>query len=174
MSSNPFHCDCSLQWLLEYGGLVSDITDITCTPHTVHHGAQPQPLAGVSQLLCQYTQHCFSLCRCCTFLACDCRMKCPHSCTCLHHQVFIISILSNNIFTNLSHGVSTSYNVLRKDSLPYQEKSPWTPHMFILMETTCQSSNQSSSSNAFTLASLDTPLVAEKQTYPYISTGVPY
>ena len=46
--------------------------------------------------------------------------------------------------------------------------------MFILMETTCQSSNQSSSSNAFTLASLDTPLVAEKQTYPYISTGVPY
>ena len=142
VSANPFQCDCSMQWLLEYGGLVSDITDITCTPHTVNHAAQPQPLAGVSQLLCQYTQHCFSLCRCCTFLACDCRMKCPHSCSCFHHQVFIITILSNNIFTNLSHGISTSYNVLRKASLSSHQESPWTRHMFILMETTCQSWDQ--------------------------------
>ena len=42
---------------------------------------------GAESFLCHYTTHCFSLCRCCTFLACDCRMNCPEACTCLHDEV---------------------------------------------------------------------------------------
>ena len=36
------------------------------------------------QFLCPYETHCFALCKCCDFDACDCEMSCPDNCTCYH------------------------------------------------------------------------------------------
>ena len=70
------------------GPIVGDLKDLKCSPHSVHGPLQSLYLTEVprEELLCQYTQHCFSLCRCCTFLACDYRMRCPSACDCFHDQ----------------------------------------------------------------------------------------
>ena len=44
------------------------------------------------EFLCPYETHCFALCMCCDFFACDCRMKCSEGCDCYHDQTW-----SNNI-----------------------------------------------------------------------------
>ena len=43
-----------------------------------------------SEFLCPYETHCFALCMCCDFFACDCRMKCSDGCNCFHDQVSTI------------------------------------------------------------------------------------
>ena len=37
-----------------------------------------------SSFLCQYKSHCFALCHCCDFDACDCEMTCPENCRCYY------------------------------------------------------------------------------------------
>ena len=37
-----------------------------------------------SEFICQYQTHCYALCMCCDFFACDCRMKCSDGCDCYH------------------------------------------------------------------------------------------
>ena len=90
VSGNPLLCDCTLQWTLT-SATVADLSSVTCS-HTHQAGVEstnPVSLvsASQSQFLCHYTTHCFSLCRCCGFFACDCRMSCPAQCTCLHDEV---------------------------------------------------------------------------------------
>ena len=93
---NPLVCDCELEWLSGYApgaGLNPRITDygsLSCQPPLASSGGEPVPLSSVEEgsFLCSYTSHCFSLCRCCTFFACDCRMKCPDPCDCFHDQVY--------------------------------------------------------------------------------------
>ena len=46
-----------------------------------------------SQFVCQYTAHCFALCMCCDFFACDCRMRCPEGCTCYHDSTWSANII---------------------------------------------------------------------------------
>ena len=43
--------------------------------------------ATPADFLCSYSAHCFALCHCCDFDACDCEMTCPENCTCYHDQV---------------------------------------------------------------------------------------
>ena len=90
LSGNPLLCDCTLQWALT-SDTVADLTKVTCSHHTQAGGETASPVslmaASQAEFLCQYTTHCFSLCRCCGFFACDCRMSCPAQCTCLHDEV---------------------------------------------------------------------------------------
>lgn len=51
---------------------------------TVSHPSYFQ--AKSTDFLCPYTAHCFALCHCCDFDACDCEMTCPDNCTCYHDQ----------------------------------------------------------------------------------------
>merc|ERR1719438_439403 len=90
LSNNPLLCDCTLQWTLT-GDSVADISRVTCQHHdqTTSHVS----LATRDTFLCHYETHCFSLCRCCTFLACDCRMNCPDMCTCLHDESWNVNII---------------------------------------------------------------------------------
>ena len=46
------------------------------------------------QFLCQYQAHCFALCQCCEFFACDCRMACPAGCSCLHDSAWKHNVIS--------------------------------------------------------------------------------
>jgi hypothetical protein len=49
---------------------------------------QPLVSTAPAQFLCNYTAHCFPLCLCCDFYACDCRMQCPANCTCYHDSTW--------------------------------------------------------------------------------------
>lgn len=55
--------------------------------------------ADSSNFLCRYKSHCFALCQCCEFDACDCEMICPSGCNCYYDstwQTNIIDCSSNN------------------------------------------------------------------------------
>jgi hypothetical protein len=45
------------------------------------------------QFLCQYDSHCFSLCMCCDFFGCDCRMQCPQCGSCFHNSTWASNII---------------------------------------------------------------------------------
>ena len=55
----------------------------------------PQPISTVDpgQFLCQYQAHCFALCMCCDFFACDCRMQCPEGCNCFHDSAWSENVI---------------------------------------------------------------------------------
>ena len=44
--------------------------------------------------MCQYETHCFALCMCCDFFACDCRMKCSDGCDCFHDATWSRNIIA--------------------------------------------------------------------------------
>ena len=88
LAGNPLLCDCSLQWTLTTHSL-ADLDSLTCSHHSQTGLVSPLVSASQAEFLCHYEVHCFSLCKCCGFLACDCRMDCPDPCTCLHDEVRI-------------------------------------------------------------------------------------
>ena len=97
MSLNPLRCDCELEWLSAYtpgaqNPLISDYASLACVPPLGSGGSVPLSTVEEGSFLCSYSSHCFSLCRCCTFFACDCRMKCPDPCDCFHDQVRMVLV----------------------------------------------------------------------------------
>ncbi|MCL4140720.1 UNVERIFIED_CONTAM: hypothetical protein GTU68_029406 [Idotea baltica] len=102
LAENPFECDCTFEWLQTVNvqkephqtPRVVDLTSIMC--HLLsRRGQKLVPLleAQKLQFLCQYDSHCFSLCHCCDFDACDCEMTCPHNCTCFHDDSWTANIV---------------------------------------------------------------------------------
>ncbi|ROT74583.1 toll3 [Penaeus vannamei] len=95
LGGNPFICDCNMEWLQRINALehrrqhptIMDLESIYCQMPFARTGAFI-PLVDVnpSQFLCQYETHCFALCHCCEFDACDCEMTCPDGCGCYHDQ----------------------------------------------------------------------------------------
>lgn len=93
IGGNPFHCDCTMEWLQRINHLsrsrqhprVTDLETVTCTL-THSRGKESEFLLDLkpSQFLCPYETHCFALCHCCEFDACDCEMTCPDRCSCYH------------------------------------------------------------------------------------------
>ncbi|KAJ8683374.1 hypothetical protein QAD02_019166 [Eretmocerus hayati] len=93
LGSNPILCDCTMEWLLRINELsrmrqhprVADLEDVTCD--MVHARASPKrPLLSLKpkDFVCRYQTHCFAICHCCDFDACDCEMTCPDNCSCYH------------------------------------------------------------------------------------------
>ena len=65
---------------------LTDLEDVECSVNYNGNMTVSAPLVSVppEQFLCQYSSHCFSLCMCCDFFGCDCRMQCPDgNITCL-------------------------------------------------------------------------------------------
>ena len=88
-------CDCEMVWFKSINSgstrpgqkypLVKDIESIYCRlVYTRQQTFIPLVEAKNEQFLCPYTTHCFALCQCCDFDACDCEMTCPDNCTCYH------------------------------------------------------------------------------------------
>lgn len=46
-----------------------------------------------SNFLCRYKSHCFALCHCCEFDACDCEMICPTGCNCYYDSTWQTNII---------------------------------------------------------------------------------
>ncbi|XP_050348809.1 toll-like receptor 6 [Nymphalis io] len=93
ISGNPFVCDCSMEWIQRINYLshsrqyprVLDLDKAFCS--LVHSRAKEKKMIidmSPSDFLCPYESHCFALCHCCDFVACDCEMICPNNCRCYH------------------------------------------------------------------------------------------
>ncbi|KAH8371819.1 hypothetical protein KR093_008984 [Drosophila rubida] len=97
---NAYRCDCQLDWLQKINResrtqpQLMDLEQIECQL-AYARGAQRVPLveARSSDLLCKYESHCFALCHCCDFQACDCKMECPARCACHHDQSWTSNVV---------------------------------------------------------------------------------
>lgn len=102
IGGNPFHCDCSMEWLQRINNMtalrqyprIMDLANILCRM-TYSRGLTSLPAidAQPSHFLCTYETHCFALCHCCEFDACDCEMTCPTNCSCYHDQTWITNVV---------------------------------------------------------------------------------
>ncbi|XP_023022264.1 toll-like receptor 7 [Leptinotarsa decemlineata] len=102
LGGNPFHCDCTMEWLQVVNNMsasrqyprVMDLENIVCKM-THSRGMTYMPLnqAKPSDFLCPYETHCFALCHCCDFDACDCEMTCPNNCSCYHDQTWNTNVV---------------------------------------------------------------------------------
>ena len=116
IGGNPFYCDCTMEWLQRINQLshlrqhprVLDLDSVTCRlAHT--RGNPHRPLLDLTpgQFLCQYETHCFALCHCCEFDACDCEMTCPDNCTCFHDHSWASNVVdcSNADYRSVPQGI---------------------------------------------------------------------
>jgi len=102
---NPLICDCNLDWLQRSSFLDEtklypkflDLDQVTCTLlfGTLEQQIQPRLLNQVqpNEFLCTYRSHCYALCTCCEFDACDCKMQCPLECNCYYDSSWNTNIV---------------------------------------------------------------------------------
>jgi Leucine-rich repeat (LRR) protein len=106
LGGNPIRCDCHMAWfksvnvvsdsfMMEDGmsgnslqqnfPKVADLESIYCQLlYSRDKSFVPLVEAATDEFLCTYKTHCFALCHCCEYDACDCEMTCPDNCTCYH------------------------------------------------------------------------------------------
>lgn len=112
LGGNPIECDCEMVWFksinvansMQNYPSVQDIESIYCRLiYTREVSFVPLVEARNEQFLCPYQTHCFALCKCCDFDACDCEMSCPDNCTCYHDNSWSknIAVCSNSEFNDL-------------------------------------------------------------------------
>lgn len=112
IGGNPLECDCTMEWLQKINTgnrartqpKLMDLDSIYCKL-LYNRGNAYVPLveAASQQFLCKYEFHCFALCHCCDFDACDCEMTCPNNCTCYHDQSWSANVVecSNANYVNM-------------------------------------------------------------------------
>ncbi|KAG7205305.1 hypothetical protein KM043_007310 [Ampulex compressa] len=102
IGDNQYLCDCTMEWLQRVNRQnqtrvqprVMDLESIYCELlYDREHAFVPLVEASHSQFLCKYEAHCFALCHCCDFDACDCEMSCPLNCTCYHDQSWSANVV---------------------------------------------------------------------------------
>ncbi len=110
LGGNPIRCDCHMAWFKGINSLqidvvsetsgggqnypvVDDLESIYCEL-LYSRGRSFVPLvdAPADDFLCAYKTHCFALCHCCDYDACDCEMTCPNNCTCYHDTTWTKNI----------------------------------------------------------------------------------
>lgn len=102
IGGNPLECDCTMEWLQKINTgnrartqpKLMDLDSIYCKLLYNRGNAYVALVEAAShQFLCKYDFHCFALCHCCDFDACDCEMTCPNNCTCYHDQSWSANVV---------------------------------------------------------------------------------
>ncbi|XP_043279612.1 toll-like receptor 7 [Venturia canescens] len=102
IGGNPFNCNCSIDWLPVINNMsalrqyprVMDLDNAMCRVSGPRGTAiVSAAVARPEQFLCRYEAHCFALCHCCDFDACDCEMTCPSDCKCYHDQTWNTNVV---------------------------------------------------------------------------------
>ncbi|XP_003738314.1 toll-like receptor Tollo [Galendromus occidentalis] len=110
IADNPFFCDCAMEWMQKINELdesrqyprIADLDRLECQlPFSRRRTKVPLLQANSSDFLCKYKSHCFALCHCCEFDACDCEMTCPDSCTCYADSTWNSNVVDCS-FSNLN------------------------------------------------------------------------
>ncbi|CAH1173839.1 unnamed protein product [Phaedon cochleariae] len=139
LGGNPFHCDCTMEWLQLINNMsssrqyprVMDLDNVVCEM-THNRGMSHKPLnqAKQSDFLCPYETHCFALCHCCDFDACDCEMTCPNNCSCYHDQTWNTNVVdcSRQDLEDLPHKIPMDVTELCLDGNNIKELQN---HVFI-------------------------------------------
>ncbi|KAG5883289.1 hypothetical protein JTB14_011539 [Gonioctena quinquepunctata] len=139
IGGNPFQCDCTMEWLQRINKLdhlrqhprVMDLESIYCKLlYNRDNTYLPLIEAESSQFLCTYKTHCFALCHCCDFDACDCEMTCPNNCTCYHDQSWSANVVecSGVGYTEMPSGIPMDATEVYLDGNNFGELSS---HAFI-------------------------------------------
>ncbi|KAM3958443.1 toll-like receptor 7 [Aphomia sociella] len=102
IGGNPFNCDCSMEWLPLINNMtamrqhprIMDLENVLCKM-THARGVTHIPLSNLksTDFLCTYETHCFTLCHCCDYFACDCQMTCPNNCSCYHDPTWHTNVV---------------------------------------------------------------------------------
>ena len=103
LGGNPFFCDCEMEWLQKINQMahrgthprVMDLDNVKCRLNNKIDSKIQVPIMQVpnNEFLCPYQAHCFALCMCCDFFACDCRMQCPEGCSCFHDSTWSANVI---------------------------------------------------------------------------------
>ncbi|CAK1585563.1 unnamed protein product [Parnassius mnemosyne] len=102
IGGNPFQCDCTMEWLpiinnmtaLRQYPRVMDLENVLCKMTNTRSGTHvPLTNLKTTDFLCEYETHCFAICHCCDYDACDCEMTCPHNCTCYHDPLWNTNVV---------------------------------------------------------------------------------
>lgn len=100
IGGNPYLCDCNLDWLQRVTletrtqPKLMDLNNVYCK--SIYNRGKSNVLlvdTPPNQFLCEYHSQCTSLCHCCDFSACDCKMDCPERCTCFHDQSWTSNVI---------------------------------------------------------------------------------
>ncbi|CAH0399879.1 unnamed protein product [Chilo suppressalis] len=102
IGGNPFNCDCSMEWLPLINNMtamrqhprIMDLENVLCKM-THARSVTHIPLSNLksTDFLCTYETHCFTLCHCCDYVACDCQMTCPNNCSCYHDPTWHTNVV---------------------------------------------------------------------------------
>lgn len=102
IGGNPFQCDCAMEWLPIINNMtamrqyprVMDLENVLCKMTNTRSGAHvPLTNLKTTDFLCKYETHCFAICHCCDYDACDCEMTCPQNCTCYHDPLWNTNVV---------------------------------------------------------------------------------
>lgn len=102
IGGNPFQCDCTIEWLPIINNMtamrqyprVMDLENVLCKMTNTRSGTHvPLTNLKTTDFLCKYETHCFAICHCCDFDACDCEMTCPQNCTCYHDPLWNTNVV---------------------------------------------------------------------------------
>lgn len=108
LNGNMLECDCGAEWLLKSASegaeqpvignsilpRLGDVTNVKCKlPGIWDNVIVPVVTVEPQQFLCTYRRHCFPVCHCCEFDACDCEQTCPRNCTCYHDHTWTHNIV---------------------------------------------------------------------------------
>jgi len=138
IGGNPFLCNCTMEWLQRINKLeirqhpvIMDLDSIYCKlTYDREREFLPLVKAQPSQFLCAYQSHCYTLCQCCPFDACDCEMNCPANCSCFHDQTWNANIVdcSHSNYTQMPNKIPMDATEVYLDGNNFGELSS---HSFI-------------------------------------------